>query len=50
MEPQIHLLGRLQYLWYCFDLTDNKFYELDKPGGDQIQEFSCLEDLITNSH
>ncbi|SEJ53399.1 hypothetical protein SAMN04488127_2126 [Bhargavaea ginsengi] len=35
--------------WYCFDLTDNKFYELDKPSGDQIQEFSCLEDLITNS-
>lgn len=35
--------------WYCFDLTDNKFYELDKPSGDKIQEFSCLEELVTNS-
>ncbi|WP_432803565.1 YrhA family protein [Bhargavaea ginsengi] len=35
--------------WYCFDLTDNMYYELDKPSGDQIQEFSCLEELVTNA-
>lgn len=35
--------------WYCFDMIENTYYELDKPSGDRIKEFRCLEELIDNS-
>ncbi len=32
--------------WYVYDLNKDKYYELDKPSGDVIEEFNNINNMI----
>ena len=39
-------LGDSNTSWYTYDEVVNKYYELDKPSGDIVQEFENIELLV----
>jgi hypothetical protein len=32
--------------WYCLDIDDNVFLELDKPSGDIVEEYNSFKEMI----
>ena len=32
--------------WYTYDLSTNKYYELDKPSGEIVDEFDAIDLLV----
>ena len=39
-------LGESNISWYVYHNENKKYYELDNPSGREIEEFSCLENLL----
>jgi hypothetical protein len=35
--------------WYCLDIDDYVFLELDKPSGDIMEEYNSLEEMINEA-
>jgi len=50
-HENIHLKNYLFYAdsdtsWYCYDVNNKRFCELDKPSGEVIQTYSTFDDMI----
>ena len=35
--------------WYCYNINDKVYVELDKPSGELEQQFSNFNDMIDNA-
>lgn len=35
--------------WYCYNIRENTYVELDKPSGELEQEFSDFTDMLENA-
>lgn len=41
--------GDSEIAWYCYDLTDEMFWELDKPSGTKMNTFINFNDMLVNA-
>ncbi|MHA6529825.1 YrhA family protein [Paenibacillus sp. BAC0078] len=41
--------GDSEIAWYCYDLTDEIFLELDKPSGTKMNTFINFNDMLVNA-
>jgi hypothetical protein len=35
--------------WYCLDIDNNVFLELDKPSGDIVEEYNSFQEMINEA-
>lgn len=42
-------LGDSSISWYCLDITNNVFLELDKPSGDVVEKYNSFEEMINEA-
>ncbi len=45
-QKQYLFFGDSDIAWYCYDLDQNVFLELDKPSGTLIQSFASFESML----
>ncbi|API90761.1 MULTISPECIES: YrhA family protein [Virgibacillus] len=45
-QKQYLFFGDSDIAWYCYDLDQNVFLELDKPSGNLIQSFASFESML----
>ncbi|WEA42059.1 YrhA family protein [Priestia aryabhattai] len=45
-QKQYIFLGDSDTAWYCYDLTESLYVELDKPSGTLIQSFENFDSLL----
>ena len=45
-EKKYLFLGDSSISWYAYDVESGSYFELDKPSGDEMQEFSCFEEML----
>ncbi len=45
-QKQYVFLGESGMSWYVYDIADKKYYELDIPSGDKINEFCGVDELL----
>ena len=46
MAEKIYIFGDSNTSWYTYDLLTNKYYELDKPSGEIVDEFDNIDLLV----
>ena len=45
-EKKYLFLGDSSISWYVYEVENGRYLELDKPSGDEMQEFSCLDEML----
>lgn len=48
-QKQYIFFGDSDIAWYCFDLKQEIFLELDKPSGTIIQSFDCFDSMLSEA-
>lgn len=47
-QKQYIFFGDSDTAWYCYDLNENIYVEIDKPSGTLIQSFDSFDSMLSN--
>ncbi|MGX4670563.1 YrhA family protein [Cerasibacillus sp. JNUCC 74] len=48
-ESNYLFFGDSNISWYCLDIDNNVFLELDKPSGDIVEEYNSFQEMINEA-
>lgn len=48
-QKQYIFFGDSDTAWYCYDLKERGYVELDKPSGNLIQSFNSFDSMLSNA-
>ncbi|SHM58756.1 YrhA family protein [Gracilibacillus kekensis] len=48
-ENNYLFFGDSNISWYCLDIDNNKFLELDKPSGDIVEEYESFDEMMNEA-